>query len=326
MSEKKSFDLAPRKKATAPAAARPNSGRTSTARTRVKPFIRTSKAYTKEPLKVRRARERKRFYITSAVFLISFFALCIFALWQDTFRISEVVVVNSSKKEEVTKTIVASLEGMRGIVPKNSIFFFPMEYVRVHILETYPEFSSVSIARTTFHTIIVTPVRHEEAFMWCGIEKNISADSCYSVNAEGLLYEQVIQSEDILTGSTTSSRNIKIFGHTDTASSTLKAHMLHSENMADIFRFIRAVTQLKIPVDSVEIVDDEAKLYVEGKNTYIRYILKHEQEALDLLTSAYPKLSLSDGTTEYVDLRFSGKVFVKKVNALREENATTTPH
>jgi hypothetical protein len=46
------------------------------------------------------------------------------------------------------------------------------------------------------------------------------------------------------------------------------------------------------------------------------YVLGSEQEAFTALVSAKDSLSLSDGSVDYVDLRFSGKVYVKRKEML----------
>ena len=46
--------------------------------------------------------------------------------------------------------------------------------------------------------------------------------------------------------------------------------------------------------------------------TRVTYVLGDEQNAFTALTSARDDLNLADGSLEYVDLRFDGKVYLKK--------------
>ena len=46
--------------------------------------------------------------------------------------------------------------------------------------------------------------------------------------------------------------------------------------------------------------------------TRITYVLGDEQNAFAALSSAQSDFNLSDGSVDYVDLRFDGKMYLKK--------------
>ena len=64
-------------------------------------------------------------------------------------------------------------------------------------------------------------------------------------------------------------------------------------------------------VVSVEIRGDEADLYTPH-GTRVTYILGNEEKAAALAASAFPTLNIQGGQLAYVDLRFEGKVYIKR--------------
>ncbi|MDO8566972.1 MAG: hypothetical protein Q7R58_02365, partial [bacterium] len=49
-----------------------------------------------------------------------------------------------------------------------------------------------------------------------------------------------------------------------------------------------------------------------ASGTRITYVLGREQDAFTALVSARENFNLADGSVDYVDLRFDGKVYLKK--------------
>ncbi len=78
------------------------------------------------------------------------------------------------------------------------------------------------------------------------------------------------------------------------------------------FDFARQLVAFGSPVVSVVFRhNQEADLYLRS-GTRITYVLGQEQDAYAALVSARADLNLADGSLEYVDLRFPGKVYLKK--------------
>jgi hypothetical protein len=89
--------------------------------------------------------------------------------------------------------------------------------------------------------------------------------------------------------------------------------------------FVKEIKSLDVPIVTLVIRDDdEADLYAQS-GTRITYVLGTEEASTVLAESAFPSLNLNDGSLEYVDLRFAGKVYFKKYNAINTtESATST--
>ena len=56
---------------------------------------------------------------------------------------------------------------------------------------------------------------------------------------------------------------------------------------------------------------DEADVFL-ASGSRVTYVLGHEEDAYTALVSAKTNVNLANGSLEYVDLRFPGKVYVKK--------------
>jgi hypothetical protein len=78
-----------------------------------------------------------------------------------------------------------------------------------------------------------------------------------------------------------------------------------------------------VPVVAFVIRGDEADLYAQS-GTRITYVLGREEVTTQVAESAFPSLNLDDGSLEYVDLRFEGKAYFKKVGSDQANAATST--
>jgi hypothetical protein len=191
--------------------------------------------------------------------------------------------------------------------------------MRKALLETYPEIVTVSFSRTSFHSISITAKKHTEAFLWCGTTHTAtSTPTCYRTNTEGFIFEQVASSPESPLASSTQNNSLEMYmllsSEIAPGESVIGAHVLGPERIPIALRFVRAVKELGVEVRAIEIQDDEASLWMNDR-TYIKYILGSEERAIQLAASSMPKVNLSDGSIEYLDLRFNGKAFVKRRGA-----------
>ncbi len=86
------------------------------------------------------------------------------------------------------------------------------------------------------------------------------------------------------------------------------------------FSFARQLAAFGSPVSAIVFRADEVDDYLASpagggvSGTRITYVLGDEQNAFTALSSARDDFNLTDGSVEYIDLRFDGKVYVKKKN------------
>lgn len=203
------------------------------------------------------------------------------------------------------------------ILPRNSVFFYPKEKVRAAILDASPEVSAVSLTRTSFSSISVETTPRAKAFIWCGVSVDtpIPDGSCYDADIDGLIFKKEQSDTASTTASTTRSVHgeIRVFGALDrdipAGGSAVRAHMISAKSIPNALKFVDAVRELKAPVSALAIRGDEADLWLSGP-TRITYVLGHENDAALLAASTLPTISLTDGTINYIDLRFPGKAYI----------------
>ena len=91
----------------------------------------------------------------------------------------------------------------------------------------------------------------------------------------------------------------------------LRATIADANALPAAFDLARQIGTFGSRVSDIVIRGDEADdLLASG--TRVTYVLGTEQDAFTALTSAKSNLNLADGSLEYVDLRFPGKVYLKK--------------
>ncbi len=95
----------------------------------------------------------------------------------------------------------------------------------------------------------------------------------------------------------------------------MRATIAGADALPTAFDFARKFVTLGSPTVSVVLRGDEVDDYL-ASGTRITYVLGSEQDAYTALTSARANLNLTDGSIEYIDLRFPGKVYVKKVDSV----------
>ena len=296
MSAKRSFDLEAKRPAKRKPAAR-------------------KRAAAKEPAPRRRKtlREKRQeqsttknlFVVAGVVVLLG---LVVYGFWRPEVRISKVEAATDSLKSAA----LAQLSGAYyHVLPRDSFFFYPEGEIRDAVLEKHPEVSSVSVSREGFNTIALTTTERRSSMRWCGTPADApAAHSCYEADSNGLVFRAAPAEE------ATTTPALRVYAELAAASSTdsypLRAKVVGTEHMRDILRFVTDVKSLSVPVRSLSIRGDEADLYTEG-NTRITYVIGTEKDARSSAEAAFPKLNLLDGSVQYVDLRFPGKVYVKRV-------------
>lgn len=302
MSAKKSWDIRPHSRAKS---ARPDT---------VIPWARPAAAERGRSLKDRRRAARRRLLVLFGVLLLILVGALIYIAWRPELRIKS-VAIQSSDAEALDPLVKGTLIGTyMSVLPRNSIFFFSKERIRNAILDAHPEISAVSVSRTGFDSIGVKTIERASAFDWCGTTPDATAP-CYESDAEGFIFAPIIVDASA-SGTTTPSKDLRIYAPLVEASSTnetpIRSHVADASAIPDVLRFERAMVALGANVESVELRGDEADIDLRS-GTRITYVLGHEEAAAELAATAFPQLNLNDGSILYVDLRFDGKVYLKRV-------------
>jgi cell division septal protein FtsQ len=265
--------------------------------------VRSRPAHRAEPLRARRRAARRRLVIALVILFFILVGAGFYALWQPFARIQRIDV--SGPHADASQIPAAAQAALTGtyfhIVPKDSIFFFPKESVRQAVLAAYPDVTAVSVSRASLDAIRVTALGRTEAFVWCGeaYSAATSTTGCYSSDAEGFLY----QTADV--------PPLPVYAAL-AASSTpgIGAQIGNAGAILGMLQFDRAAATLGARVVALELNGDEANLYTSG-GTRITYVAGQESAAAALAAASFRTLDLNSGSIEYVDLRFSGKVYYK---------------
>lgn len=304
MSVKNSFDI-PRKGARKPSK---KPVREKAVQKREPPRARSRKT-----LREKREEAQARWFAAYLTVFILVVVAVIYGLWRPEVRIREITVVNTPESAAVLAA--SMLEGKYiGLLPRDSIFLYPEKVVRAALMHEYPELAALSISRSSFTSLELSSIRRTSSFYWCGEgagDFSTTLASCYEADVEGMVFARAV----VVDETATTSPQLRIYAPLDTASSTnaypLRGRVIGSEHLANLLRFIQAVETLGVPVLSTAIVGDEAELFVTP-STRIKYVLGKEEEAVALAQAALPSMNLLDGTIEYADFRFGGKVYVKR--------------
>jgi len=263
-------------------------------------------------LKDRRRRARKLFLILLSIVLIIVAGLSIYLLWRPGLRIQN-VMLEASRAAMLDPLVKGALSGTYlGVLPRDSIVVFPKQKIRDAILDAYPDISAVSISRTSFTSISVKTIERVSAFDWCGPIPDDTAP-CYKSDAEGFVFASSTSSPEN-DNATTTLKTLRIYGpltEKTTTDGPIRSHVANAAAIPNALRFERAMLSLGAIVSSLVLRSDEADLYLTS-GTRITYVLGHEEQAAALAATAFPDLNLNDGSVDYVDLRFDGKVYFKK--------------
>ena len=272
----------------------------------------------REPLKKRRKEQKKALIIFFSVLAVILVGIAFYVIWLPTLRISE-VRAEGPHADEAKAIAQRTLYGTHlFMAPRNSIFLIPENDVRAAILDAFPDVEAISLSAEGLNSLSVSTLPRAEVFRWCGITPETADGTCYAANAEGLIFSIVPLEQQASTST------LKVYGPLDRepGESPIRARVAVAHRIPDVLRMIRAVESLGSNVVGLTVREDEADLYL-ASGTRVTYVLGREEQAAGLAASAFPQLSLNDGTLLYVDLRFDGKVYYRRTQAGPEAETDT---
>ena len=266
-------------------------------------------------LAVRRRLQRRRTRIALGIFLL---VLCIgiaYALRQNAVRISDIQIVGADQSfAEIARS---TMQGRYlGIIPRDSIFFFPASRIRADILATHPDIAAVSISRTGSSGISITADTRVPVARWCGAlsdttKVGLTAD-CYVFDANGVVYAATSTIQPL--NAFTIYQFLAAPEGIQASGTPIGSTLLNAEKFPAAFDFARQLATFGSPISFIVFRNDEIDNYFEG-GVRITYLLGDEQNAFTALVSAKAQLNLSDPTLEYVDVRFPGKIYFKRTES-----------
>lgn len=257
-----------------------------------------------ERLAERRRHRRRRVIFAFGVLLLLLFGAVVYGLQQNAVRISHVNSIGGdimpAGRQALAALALADIQGMYlGLIPRNSILFFPADRIRMDILAGRSDIAAVSISRTSLTSISIKIDTRTPIARWC---VSTEAD-CYLFDGNGFIYA---------TSSTMQPLNSFIVYQTIASMTSYVGSTLpNAEKLPAAFDFARQLTTLGSPVIRVVLHDGEVDNHLES-GTRITYVLGNEKNAFTALVSARENFNLSDGSVEYIDLRFDRKMYLKR--------------
>ena len=267
-----------------------------------------------ERLAERRRTRRRRTVVALCILILILLGTGVWGLGQNAVRVSRIEILGTD--QSLASYATSAMQGSYfGIIPRDSTFFFPEESIRADILASHNDIAAVSILRNSFTGISIKVDYRVPIARWCGDVTRFNLEdsdlrlnlvtSCYVFDANGVIFSAY--------ATTTQTVNAfrlyaPLFGDT---LEPLRASIKNADKIPAAFDFARQFTALGSPAVSVVIHGDEVDNILTN-GTRVTYVLGREQDAFTALVSARDNFNLSDGSVDYVDLRFDGKVYLKK--------------
>lgn len=267
---------------------------------------RSSAKASSERLRERRRKTRRLVQALLAVLALGVFGVGVWGTWQPEVRIGSVLLTPGSSEHQAT--VAEELRGayLFGLVPHNSVFFVPKRAIRAAVLESDPSIQAVSIRRQGFTGLEVALHTRTPVARWCGEASSVdTAAACYFFDADGFIYEAAE------TSSSTPLHSFALFSPLSAGTEPLRNTLTHHEALPNLFDFARKLADVGGVVRAIALSGDEATLEF-ASGTRLIYVLGTEEATYTDLVSAGNHLNLESGTLEYLDLRFPGKVYLKK--------------
>jgi hypothetical protein len=244
------------------------------------------------------------------VIALALAGVALWGVWQSAVRIVSVEVQGgdpalSSYAES------ALLGSYAGIIPRNSIIFFPARSIRSAILTEHTNIAAVSIARAGLTKIVLTVTERTAIGKWCGLSSSIisevpfDGEYCYLFDASGFIFAPATASSTPMNTFTT---YIPLASDTE---EPMRATLAHADILPSVFDFARKFSSRITPVRSVVVVGDEVQFHFVN-NSKLFYVLGNERTAFGAIISAEETTDFADETIDYIDLRFDGKVYLKR--------------
>lgn len=302
-----------------------------------------SRSRNSERLSARRRRAKRRFWLALGVLVLILLGGALWGIWQPSARITRVMVVSGDPS--LANYATEELSGRDfGIFPRNSILFPPEGAIRSAILADHPEIAAVSIYRAGVGALAIKADDRTAVARWCGAAPlaasgtPASADlapeagGCYVFDGNGLIYAALDGQTGTSTASTTAGLPTPAYlvplnpftlyaPLADASASPLRATLADANAIPATFDFARQLAAFGSPVVSIythPITDASSTAAASAEvddtlasGTRVLYVLGQEEEAYAALASAENQMKLADGSLDYVDLRFAGKIYLK---------------
>lgn len=260
-----------------------------------------------ERLSERRRRLRLRVRIAAAVILLVVLAAAVYGLRQSSVRISHVVIYGAD--QSLAELATGAMQGSYlGLVPRDSMFFVPESHIRAAIIAAYPDIAAISIFHNGLTGLSIKVDYRVPIAEWCPSAYPAQASStpaagCGFFDANGFVYASTTTDVPL--------NSFVVYEPLASGVDPIGTTLPHANKFPAMFDLARKLASFGSPVEKVVLRADEVDEYL-ASGTRVTYVLGGEENAYTALASARANFNLADGSLEYVDLRFPGKMYLKK--------------
>ncbi len=262
----------------------------------------------------RRRSKRRRAIFALGIFFLMIGGGIIYGLQQGAVRISHIKVFGADQSlAEIARTAMRG--NYFGIIPRDSTFFFPSSHIRADIIAAYPDVAAVSLFRNGLSGLSIRVDDRAPVAQWCGVTLGatttpLDTTKCYFFDASGFIYATTSTAQPV--NSFAVYEPIITSGEGSTSPEyPIGATLQNADKLPITFDFARQLAIFGSPVSLVVIHDGEVDMYL-ASGTRVTYMLGDENSVFAELMSARADFNLTDGSVLYLDLRFSGKIYLKK--------------
>ncbi len=260
----------------------------------------------KDRFATRRRNRRRRVLTALGVIFVLLSAGIIYEFRQSAVRISRIEIFGADQSlADIARTTMQG--NYFGVIPRDSTFFFPGSRIRSDIIAAHPDIAAVSIFRNGLSGLSIKVNDRVPVGRWCGLAPSGEGvdEYCYVFDANGLIFAAADNAAQTINSFT-------LYAPLEGATlEPLLATVAGSEELPTTFDFARQLGTFGSPVTHIVLRGDEIDIHLKS-GTRITYVLGNEQNAFTALSSASKDLDLTDGSLEYIDLRFDRKVYLKK--------------
>lgn len=233
----------------------------------------------------------------------------LYGLSRESVQISRIEVFGT--EAPLAEIATSAMQGSYlGVVPRTSTFFYPERRIRAAILERYGSIATVSLFRNKFDGLTIRATNRVPIARWCGpsyiplTASSTTPSECYLFDDSGLLFATT--SEVALVNS------FSLYQALALPEAPVRGQTLRDATLLPAaFNFARQIAGLGSPVVAISVEVPQATLYLDS-GTRIIYRLADENAAYTALVSGKHALTLADSSLDYVDLRFEGKMYLKR--------------
>ena len=243
---------------------------------------------------------KSRFFWLSLLILIVFLAIFYLVCFHSSFQIKEVEIFGNQKvsTENVRNSVEINLPKKILLFDSKSIFLINLKGIEEDLLGKFPQISRVDFDRNFPSKLIISVEERKPVAI---LEKG---EDNFFLDHKGIIFNKVSEKNSwLIIKNPSLNRDVRL-GET----------IVEKEKLSQILKIQSELKELKIEIDSAEIVNQQRVNVrtLEGWEIYFSLENDVSQQVLNLNLVLKEKISPEERENlEYVDLRFGNQVYYK---------------